>query len=257
MNKQIIFLAEIFRLGKFLFAIFCHEFFKTRPPVIVYQMGKVASSSIIETLKKEKIFVFQVHRARLNNILELRERTDKKGLRRRVEQPGRYLGSKWSKGILKDLPIIVLFREPLKRNISAFYQNRDYYFNHLEVGDHLQIVEEFMSNYNHDQPLDWLNSELLYFFPEVIQNNDITNSEITNICLLLSEFDDDLKLAKINALLKTSIQELSLANTSAQKYYNNSYRAVSSNIFNSKEVVRWYKEKYINTPFQSYYENIK
>lgn len=125
------------------FAKRCHEL----PPVFIYQMGKVASSSVRYSLERS----YQgpvVH--------------------------GHYFGPqhrKWEVGYLYrawqeqpfPMKVVSLIREPVARNISAFFENFQR-FTRYRFQDNPYSAEElqlfFLTRYPHNLPLLWLENEL-------------------------------------------------------------------------------------------------
>ena len=91
MHDLAIWLVERYRLSRFLLSLFLHGLLDSPPPVIVYQMGKVGSSSVIATIKSTGRPVYQVHRANEESI-RTRKWTNNAGIPRRVEEPGRFWG---------------------------------------------------------------------------------------------------------------------------------------------------------------------
>jgi hypothetical protein len=71
----------------------------------------------------------------------------------------------------KKWKVITLVREPIARNISAYFQNLNrvhiknclehYQNNAIELQ---QIIDHFFQNYNHDLPLEWLDWEIKAVF---------------------------------------------------------------------------------------------
>lgn len=255
MYNLAIYLAEKWRLTNFFVSLLKTKFFNYPPPVIVYQMGKVGSASVIYSIKKSKRSVFQVHRANLENIQSLRKLTDSKGLRRRVEEPGRYIGKMWNKGKLRELPLIVLFRSPLQRNLSAFFQNQDYYFKDFNIrsnADFNHLLKMFVRDYNHNQPVDWIKSELNYFFPEIILESKIKPFIQKNICILPIESEDKEKVNLLNSLLGTSICKIIRKNEAKNKDYHKTYNILSENAQKNKEILSLYKNLFNDTIFHKY-----
>ena len=93
-------------------------------PVLIYQMGKVGSSSIYMSLK-EIMPTFHVHYLRK----DLMDKINKNQINRGFAPPEHLVTSKMvlKKYIKKDKPlnIISLVRDPIARNMSAFFENLD------------------------------------------------------------------------------------------------------------------------------------
>lgn len=145
-------------------------------PVIVYQRGKVGSSSVYHTLRNMNIGrpVFHVH---FINAIERRHRQLCSELkltpsayfaRSRHLVVSRYLNKEINRGLQgKKWKVITLIRDPLKQKISSFFQLID-----LIIPDFEQryrdktlsveaLTEIFMERYKPEGALnDWFNREL-------------------------------------------------------------------------------------------------
>ena len=144
-------------------------------PVIVYQMGKVGSSSVAAGLRKQGYDVYQVHVLTQEWI----KRVDKQYIKASkdhnnsiVEEhllASMYLRHeldrvRWRFG---DKPkVITLIRDPVARNISSFFQAFDIYFSEESVSYKRQNMGEddllnamiglFLDHFQgHDTPLNW------------------------------------------------------------------------------------------------------
>lgn len=145
-----------------------------RSPIIVYQMGKVGSSSLYAGLRALclNVPVYQCHM--LNNLDAIEKSVHKKypaappvlpqvelgrALRREIEQKK---GTRWH--------LISMVREPVARNVSAFFQNiknilPDAY--EQLANDTLNVAwlrNEFLTRYDHSAPANWFDSQMRDFF---------------------------------------------------------------------------------------------
>ncbi len=148
-----------------------------RVPVLVYQMGKVGSCSVVQSIKKlrSQYRPFHIHYltdAGLNQI--------EKGNRRQFAVRGRiarhYLDSLYARRLLQrqtgDLKIITLLRDPVARSISAFFHFMEYTFPEFEMERKLEelsteaLVEALMPyfwkrfQWDRHRPRDWFTQEL-------------------------------------------------------------------------------------------------
>ena len=134
-------------------------------------MGKVGSSSVYEALKNLRLDVPVYHCHFLNYLDEMEElivRT-RPSPRESLEQVSKARalkqqldaapeGSRWH--------IISLVRLPVGRNVSAFFENLNEYFPDAEErfdrGELTldEIVNTFLSQYDHDAPRHWFDSQL-------------------------------------------------------------------------------------------------
>lgn len=158
-------------------------------PLLIYQMGKVGSSSVKRSLETYSLDmpVYHVHYLSENRILEL-EKMRKKYFGSEIKTYQRpwlyqYLHSQIDTGDFKDKwKIITLVREPIARNISTFYENLDfepidsegrYRVKSEYYGIEPMIIEQrhlkdletlFFSRLDHEVPLKYFDQELKHVF---------------------------------------------------------------------------------------------
>jgi len=204
-------------------------------PVIVYQMGKVGSLSIKNSLEKAGINpLFHVHRMNPVNIQEVRAQYMLRNQKPQDESVGfclyKEIGLRKKKA-----KIISSFREPISRNISAFFQNFEIISHKQNIKDNVNIHElilEFLSKYPHHVPLHWFDIELekvldinvyAYPFPKdrgylVIRKNNI------DLLLLKLEVPDTIKELAISEFLQIDDFHLLKKNIGEEKEYSNVYQ---------------------------------
>jgi len=137
---------------------------KAGEPVIVYQMGKVGSSSIYQSLKKQiKHPVFHVHRMNLKNINDVA----KEYKNAKKVPPDETSGLFLNKHVInksQTVKIISLVREPIERNISAFFQNYERFvgskYKKYDILEIENLIDNFWGSYNHEVPLKWFDVEI-------------------------------------------------------------------------------------------------
>ncbi|WP_417558838.1 putative capsular polysaccharide synthesis family protein [Mesoflavibacter zeaxanthinifaciens] len=124
-------------------------------PVIVYQMGKVGSSTLKNSLEENDIPALHIHRYFFKNT----ERPNTlKLLPHKLKN--RVVFNRFLKG--DKVKIITFYRDPLSRNISSFFQNLDVYFktSEFENLDYKILEERFNKAINlHDTPNNWFDLE--------------------------------------------------------------------------------------------------
>jgi hypothetical protein len=126
-------------------------------------MGKVASSSVYLSLKSiAGIDAYHVHRLSPSNIEAVRQ----EHLRRGASPPDERNGLRIYNDVIKPrktpTKIISLVREPISRNISAFFENLQS-FEHASnaVVDSIDVlIQDFLGRYNHRVPLTWFDDEI-------------------------------------------------------------------------------------------------
>ena len=207
-------------------------------PVFVYQMGKVASSSIYYSIKQQyKGLVFHSHSfGKKENSDEIKALFDYYQKKRPI------------------INIISLTREPISRNISAFFQNfkRDvgveFSGSKLSV-DELQGI--FLKKYDHDIPIRWFDDNIKKNFGIDVYNFDFPNENhqfITkgnvNLLLMKHNLDDNIKQNLLTEYLKIADFELTNKNIGSQKEYSKAYNDFSNLKFSEDYLNRMLNNKY-------------
>ena len=178
--------------------------------VLVYQMGKVASSSIRKTLQKSGFKVRHFHYFNWDFI-------------------GQEKSTKSALGIddikAQKVKIVTLTRDPVARNISAFFQNIEVFTGPSAAEtDVSQLIEAFLSKYHHLIPLNWFDEEFrTYTGVDVYEHKfdkDLGYSKIlqddVQVLLIKSEVSDTTKLLALNNFLCGGGRQISKMETSNQ-----------------------------------------
>lgn len=104
--------------------------------VLIYQMGKVGSSSIYQSLAQSDDFKpYHIHTLNQITIQKIKERSKLKGLKieQHIYDSEHILGKFFEQTPQDKLKIITLVREPISRNIAAYFQNLDVYHSNNKV----------------------------------------------------------------------------------------------------------------------------
>jgi hypothetical protein len=131
-------------------------------PILVYQMGKVGSTTIKHTLDYYAISNYQIHYLNEKTL----DRIEARHLEKDLKVPLHIRRSKdvLEQGLLEEKPIkvISLVRDPVARNISAFFQNIESYFtkSELQAIDIETLIETFLNEYPHHISINWFEKEL-------------------------------------------------------------------------------------------------
>lgn len=172
-----------------------------KPPVLIYQMGKVGSISILQALRRAHIPAYQIHCLEPHRLSTIADKLIQAGvgLPKHIKH-SLMVRQNYLEGGVK-MKVICPIRHPLHRNISAFFQELpmkcitdDVFKKHLTLPKRIRhaaklpIPHEFMSmwvqtwlpktldgqcdtlqqlfinQYNHRTPLDWLTKELASTF---------------------------------------------------------------------------------------------
>ncbi|MCF6295140.1 MAG: putative capsular polysaccharide synthesis family protein [Flavobacteriaceae bacterium] len=234
-----------------------YRFFK-KDIVFVYQMGKVASSSIYYSLKEKKKVVYHVHRLNEKHIRELHKvQLENTGLieSKAVDERGIRLYNIFIKNNKRPVYIISLARNPIERNMSAFFQNKEYYTKQHSYFDTDKLTNLFYNKYDHDTPLMWFDREFKHClnidiydspFPKE-KKYKILKSENLNILLMRVDLEDSIKENIISDFLGIKNFKLKNKNVGTLKSYNEEYKEF-------KRIIKL-NESYINRMLNSKYAN--
>lgn len=255
-------ISENYRIAKLRF----HTRLRLGPsknPVLVYTMGKVGSTAVARSLKAagEGYRVYHLHWL-VPEHLRLDEALHRAASRRNRHTPlrklfspeyvwrGQYLskqvqapqrdGSKWN--------VITLIRDPVARNVSAFFQNVEFFFGYdwrveLRVKDEEQVVAElvdlFRNNYVNKSeairmdgdPLTWFDDELKAVFGVDVFDHDFPADQgfkmyeapLANVLLIRLEDLDSCAPQAFEQFLGLKAFETQRANVAANKAYTSLY----------------------------------
>jgi len=219
---------------------------KPGDPVIVYQMGKVASTAIVDAIhaSRPELPVYHVH------FLTDEGMTDALSRLRRIKK--RFNANFWclyeSEYVLRNvltvaadrrLKIVTLFREPVARTISSFFYNIKQHiadFERIRIDDasfvptiEKRYLEDFME---HDYSINWFDNELKRTFGvDVYQHKFdydkgytvIRGVSVDVLVLKLERLKDCARIA-FSEFLDIPELDLSRANTSEDQSYHEYYR---------------------------------
>jgi hypothetical protein len=208
------------------------------PPVLVYLMAKVGSSTITSALQNiEGLHVFQVHMLNPDNLRLLRSKVRQKGLAR-FQMDMDIIGRALFEGIIRPglkAKIITLVREPISRNVSLYFQNLDVLWETADAHEHVELsrlLGEFHDRFDHYRSLNWFDTEFKpvlgvdvyeYEFPHDALHLRI-NTGRYDILIMRSDLEDASKAKCIEDFV--GVEGLSLApkNVSSRKPYAAAYR---------------------------------
>lgn len=148
-------------------AYYCWLARASRDPILVYQMGKVGSTSIARSLRvATNLPVLQLHWLSDAGFGRWVERTAGSG-RKGPHYWGSVYFRKWLRRQARYWRIISPVREPVARNVSAFFQALDIWYPEYSENRRLPIAQlakhvmsAFLDRYPHWIPLEWFDLEL-------------------------------------------------------------------------------------------------
>lgn len=214
--------------------------------ILVFQMGKVASStlygSISDKLGREHSFVCPSDN----------RRDDLTNLDVKVYHSHRYIdfsNSLRSRITTSKNKILTLVREPIGRNISGFFEDPS--FRHIVQSNNLnELTNTFVSNFNHDLPLNWFDTQLksnfgidVYSKPFDIEKGYTLYENGDTECMVI-------RSDKMNDLFDVVRDFLELDDL-PRKDYNITGERVNGNVYNTlKENIKL-STKYIDKMYTS------
>jgi len=192
-------------------------------PILIYQMGKVGSAAIRDSLTKHGIENYQVHYLQENTVTKLKNRHVEIGmkipphlLRSEIILEQKLLDTSGFK-------IISLLRDPVARNLSAFFQNIDSFFPNGSYKQKTseELIDTFMKKYSHNVSINWFESEFkqtlgldicdfdidtsagVYFFEKngidiLLMKVESKDENKTAALIKFLDYDDDFELLKTN-----------------------------------------------------------
>ena len=213
-------------------------------PVLVYQMGKVGSSSIYHPLKKlYPGVVAHTHQFNQNAwYWEVRK-----------------LHELFYSGKQKQFKIISLIREPVGRNMSEFFHRFTQYAGvpiKKSTFSLEEIKDKFLENLNHDFPLDWFDDNFKHHFnidvykqPFQDKGFEYYHTEDVQVLLMKHDLADSKKEALINDFLKLEDFKIQVRNVGDKKEYSSTYKKFKTEV----KLPDWYFDKMYNSKYYKHF----
>lgn len=218
-------------------------------PIIIYQMGKVGSSTIYRTLSNTvERPVFQIHTMNPTKLRSLFSRYAeiKQPIPEHLQQ-----GQMLFKHIIRrkyPAQYITLVREPIARAISAFFENYSYFPDQNFNADRESLAintDLVLKHADFPHALHWFDNEFkvvlnldIYDYPFSHQQGftRIQNDHI-DLLVLRIEDDDNIIETAIKDFLNLPQLTLKQDNISAEKSYADTYRNVREDIILPMDLV--------------------
>lgn len=212
-------------------------------PIIVFQMGKVGSTSIQNSLKESGVEpVFHVHVMNLSHSMYTRStnRTPRKDWpknRSPVDLAHIWLGQKLFCDIIragKRAKFITLVREPISRSISSFFFSLAIYntskYDVAKLTD-TQLISIFIEKHDHGVPFRWFDEQLkpvldidIYKYPFPKEQGYLSIMEGNFELLILKlETDDVVKERALSEFLGVKNFKLNRSNVAQELHYAAEY----------------------------------
>lgn len=188
-------------------------------PVLVYQMGKVGSTSVRSSLAA----TYPGLSVNTHDFFAGHHNWMVRRLYRAVTEEG------------APLDVITLIREPVGRNISAFFENyeRDTGVS-FRKSDFtvVQLRDLFLANYPHDLPLEWFENHVernfgidVYASPFPERGYATYERGPVRLLVVRAEIPDAVKEEAIREFLDLQAFQLVRANVGDEKIYADQYKA--------------------------------
>lgn len=192
-------------------------------PVYVYQMGKVGSTSVKETLKANtRSGVIHAH-----------------NYQRMLYRDRWFLN--FSRMVGRPVKVICPVRDPISRNVSGFFQTfmRDTGF---ELSERNWTVDElrelFLERYPHSEPLKWFDLRFKPYFGldifsvpfPIDQKFRFYRIGSVEVLIYRSDVDRTTQLELISKLVGQNINQWTHANIGQQKSYSELYKRFCSEV---------------------------
>jgi hypothetical protein len=232
--------------------------------ILVYQMGKVGSKSIENSLKRLKLKnpLYHFHALnpeRVNGLIIGHQKR-----KTPIEKNLKMAQILWDEVIKpkrndKNWKIITLVRDPVARNFAAFFQNindyfPDFYQRHssglLETDT---VINKFITEYPHHVPLTWLDEEIKFVFDIDIfavefpkaKGYTIIHQENIDLLVIKLEYLNKCHQQAFSEFLNIDNFILKKDNVGSQKVYANAYKEFLQNIILSEDYLdQMYMSKY-------------
>lgn len=240
----------------------------SKPPILIYQMGKVGSAAIKESLSQYKLgrSIYHVHNLIHHQaIKDLKWHLDRSGASRRYD--GLWNSLYLSKQVAQSAPVqkwtvITLVREPVGRNISGFFQVMDRLNPEFMVEgsqretDINKILKSFLTdNTHHSVPLNWFDRQLKTVFGidvfDVTFNHQkgyqIYENERAKVLLIRLENLDECAKSAFKDFIGIENFKILSKNIGENKKYKDLYKQVLKEIKLPND--------YLNTMYESKYTN--
>ncbi|MEO1716864.1 MAG: putative capsular polysaccharide synthesis family protein [Planctomycetota bacterium] len=204
-----------------------------RRPILVHQMGKVGSRSVVDSLHASlpgsRIeHLHTVTPAGLAAAREAHERCDQS------PPPHVAAGERVRREILdagEGADVITLVREPVGRNVSAFFQNRVGRLRRASDAEVDALCERFIEAYPHTQPLQWFRREFddvygitMHQQPfDPARGSRVYEAERFRVLLLRCELADTAKSAAIAGFLGLPSMKWVRSNETSDKIQRDIY----------------------------------
>jgi hypothetical protein len=207
------------------------------PPVLIYQMAKGASTTVLKALERAGVNAFQVHFINPDTARRLHASVRERGLsvlRMDVD----LIGGAIHRGIIRpgrSAKVINLVREPVGRNIAAYFQVLDALWQTERAHEQLgleKLIVGFYEKFSHDRALEWFDEEFKPMLGVDVYEHEFPRDSRClrirrgpyDILLMRVDLDDVSKEKHLSEFLGVEGIKLLPENVGAEKPYAATYR---------------------------------
>lgn len=245
-----------------------------KPIVLIHQMGKVGSLSIYRSLQARYSHLFDLYHTHFLNpsyALESdRQRRDTDWQVYGQRQNNDWLPNDYyditrvhNRLLVKSqhpLNIITMVRDPISRNISAYFQNLHWVWGMPDAYQQKslhELAEGFWAQVNHDFPLEWLDREIqdvvgldvyAHKFPHDVGVQHLSDGA-HNLLIMHMRTPDQLKEQSVQQLLGIEHFKITRSHVSEKKPYGSVYKKFLREV----EIPEWYVDKMLNSRFARHF----
>ncbi|MRG85069.1 putative capsular polysaccharide synthesis family protein [Salinibacillus xinjiangensis] len=202
--------------------------------ILIYQMGKVGSSSIVKSLKD--IGIYCIHTHRLNTKYPFTTKFQKIYQTLRAKMIKRFLKN-------KNIKIVTLTRDPIGRNLSGFFQNLED-FTYQSNTQQQFLLNLFFEKENSFYTINWFNNEIKkifdidvyeYSFPKDSGFQIIKKGNVQIFVTKIEQLNS--VQSELGSFLGVNNFELHNTNESEKKWYSNLHKIIKKEINFPKEYI--------------------
>ena len=253
---------------------YCNQHTSLRNPLIIYQMGKVGSSTLVRSFRESGVDmdIFQIHflTSEWIDIVDDQYKNASKVHNKFILDEhwlaSKFLNQKLAENKNARWKVISLVRDPIARNISTFFQAFDVYFpedakkfssdNADLAGQSDELIDIFLNKFKeHEVPLNWYDIHIKPIF-----NIDIFATEFPiskgfqilkgeNIDMLILRLEDLNTTASeaVDKFLGIKGFTIASANISKDKGYADAYSIFKDQInLPQKYIDNMYSSRFMN-----------
>ena len=245
-----------------------------KPIVLIHQMGKVGSLSIYHSLQAAQSHQFDIYHTHfLNPRYALASDTQRRDTGWQIYKQSQ--NKNWlpidyyditrihNQLLVKSqhpLNIITMVRDPISRNISAYFQNLHWIWGipdaHQQKSLH-ELAQGFWAQANHDFPIDWLDQEIgnvvgldvyAHPFPHDVGVQHLRTG-VHNVLIMHMRASDQIKEHAVQQFLGIEHFRMTRSHVSQNKPYGSVYKKFLSEV----EMPEWYVYKMLNSRFARHF----